>query len=179
MSSLRIEHVNVTVSDPERAARLMESLFGWHVRWQGPARDGGRTIHVGSDAYYIAPIPAAASPMTPTISPRAGRSTISASRSTTSMRPRPRSRMPGFGRSATTTTIPAAGSISSIRTASNMRWFVIASLKPNATTSVIPTGGPQARSGGTSSCLCLRRGDPSTSLRSARGDGWVKQTVAL
>ena len=54
MSSLRIEHVNVTVSDPERAARLMESLFGWHVRWQGAARDGGRTIHVGSDAYYIA-----------------------------------------------------------------------------------------------------------------------------
>jgi len=54
MSSLRIEHVNVTVSDPERAARLMESLFGWHGRWQGAARDGGRTIHVGSDAYYIA-----------------------------------------------------------------------------------------------------------------------------
>jgi len=54
MSSLRIEHVNVTVSDPERAARLMESLFGWHVRWQGAARDGGRTIHVGSDAYDIA-----------------------------------------------------------------------------------------------------------------------------
>jgi len=54
MSSLRIEHVNVTVSDPERAARLMEALFGWHVRWQGPARDGGRTIHVGSDTHYLA-----------------------------------------------------------------------------------------------------------------------------
>jgi catechol 2,3-dioxygenase-like lactoylglutathione lyase family enzyme len=50
----RIEHVNVTVSDPDRAARLMESLFGWHVRWQGPARDGGRTIHVGSDDHYVA-----------------------------------------------------------------------------------------------------------------------------
>jgi len=54
MSSLRIEHVNVTVSDPERAARLMESLFGWHVRWQGPARDGGRTIHCGTDDHYVA-----------------------------------------------------------------------------------------------------------------------------
>ena len=54
MSSLRIEHVNVTVSDPERAARLMESLFGWHVRWQGAARNGGRTIHVGSDQHYLA-----------------------------------------------------------------------------------------------------------------------------
>ena len=54
MPGPRIEHVNVTVSDPDRAARLMESLFGWHVRWQGPARNGGRTIHVGSDDHYIA-----------------------------------------------------------------------------------------------------------------------------
>ena len=54
MSEPRIEHVNVTVSDPERAARLMETLFGWHVRWQGAARDGGHTIHVGSDRHYLA-----------------------------------------------------------------------------------------------------------------------------
>lgn len=54
MSSLRIEHVNVTVSDPERAARLMERIFGWKLRWQGPARDGGRTIHVGTDDHYVA-----------------------------------------------------------------------------------------------------------------------------
>ena len=54
MPEPRIEHVNVTVSDPDRAARLMAVLFGWHVRWQGPARSGGRTIHVGSDDHYIA-----------------------------------------------------------------------------------------------------------------------------
>jgi len=54
MALPRIEHVNVTVTDPERAARLMEALFDWKVRWQGPARDGGRAIHVGSDAHYIA-----------------------------------------------------------------------------------------------------------------------------
>lgn len=54
MSLARIEHVNVTVSDPERAATLMEQVFGWHVRWKGPARDGGRTIHVGSDDHYVA-----------------------------------------------------------------------------------------------------------------------------
>ena len=54
MPEPRIEHVNVTVSDPDRAARLMAALFGWHVRWQGPARSGGRTIHVGSDDHYIA-----------------------------------------------------------------------------------------------------------------------------
>lgn len=54
MSTPRIEHVNVTVSNPERAARLMEELFDWQVRWKGPARDGGRTIHIGSNEHYIA-----------------------------------------------------------------------------------------------------------------------------
>ncbi len=54
MTGPRIEHVNVTVRDPDRTARLMAALFGWHVRWQGPARDGGRTVHVGSDDHYIA-----------------------------------------------------------------------------------------------------------------------------
>lgn len=54
MSAPRIEHVNVTVSNPERAARLMEQLFDWQVRWTGAARDGGRTIHIGSKEHYIA-----------------------------------------------------------------------------------------------------------------------------
>lgn len=54
MGTPRIEHVNITVSDPDRAARLMQLLFGWQIRWQGPARDGGRTIHVGSGQHYIA-----------------------------------------------------------------------------------------------------------------------------
>lgn len=54
MASLRIEHVNVTVTDPQRTADLMESLFGWHVRWQGPAQNGGFTIHVGTADHYLA-----------------------------------------------------------------------------------------------------------------------------
>lgn len=54
MAQPRIEHVNVTVSDPERAAGLMNALFGWHVRWQGPALNGGRSLHVGSDQSYVA-----------------------------------------------------------------------------------------------------------------------------
>lgn len=54
MASPFIEHVNLTVRDPERSARMMEELFGWHVRWQGPARDGGRSVHVGSDHAYLA-----------------------------------------------------------------------------------------------------------------------------
>jgi len=54
MASPFIEHVNLTVSDPKRSAQVMEELFGWHVRWQGPARDGGWTVHVGSDSAYLA-----------------------------------------------------------------------------------------------------------------------------
>jgi catechol 2,3-dioxygenase-like lactoylglutathione lyase family enzyme len=54
MALPRIEHVNVTVSDPDRAARLMEAVFGWQIRWQGPAQNGGRTIHVGSSDHYVA-----------------------------------------------------------------------------------------------------------------------------
>jgi catechol 2,3-dioxygenase-like lactoylglutathione lyase family enzyme len=54
MALPRIEHVNVTVSDPERAASLMESLFGWRIRWQGPSQNGGHTIHVGTTDNYVA-----------------------------------------------------------------------------------------------------------------------------
>lgn len=54
MTASRIEHVNVTVRDPNRAAALMHDLFGWRIRWQGSAMAGGRTIHVGSDEAYIA-----------------------------------------------------------------------------------------------------------------------------
>jgi glyoxylase I family protein len=54
MPTAAIEHVNLTVSDPERTAALMADLFGWHERWRGPAMGGGFTIHVGSDAHYLA-----------------------------------------------------------------------------------------------------------------------------
>lgn len=49
-----IEHVNVTVRDPARSAALMSALFGWHERWRGTARDGGLSIHVGSEQAYLA-----------------------------------------------------------------------------------------------------------------------------
>ncbi len=54
MNPPRIEHVNITVRDGARAAKLMQDIFGWHVRWEGPARDGGRSIHVGSEEDYVA-----------------------------------------------------------------------------------------------------------------------------
>ena len=54
MSVPRIEHVNVTVADPERTAGLMQALFDWHIRWSGPAQNGGHSVHVGSDDHYLA-----------------------------------------------------------------------------------------------------------------------------
>lgn len=50
----RLEHVNVSVSDADRTAALLERLFGWQVRWSGPARDGGRAVHVGTEDQYLA-----------------------------------------------------------------------------------------------------------------------------
>lgn len=54
MSVSRIEDMNVTVTDSERAAGVMEAVFGWRARWRGPARDGGHTIRVGSPSDHIA-----------------------------------------------------------------------------------------------------------------------------
>ena len=54
MSSGLLEHVNVTVSDPDRSADLLCRLFGWRIRWAGPAKLNGRTVHVGTDDSYVA-----------------------------------------------------------------------------------------------------------------------------
>lgn len=50
----KLEHVNITVSDPQRSAALMYTLFGWNIRWEGEAINAGYTVHVGSDDDYIA-----------------------------------------------------------------------------------------------------------------------------
>ena len=52
--TVQLEHANVTVSDVKRTAAWMADLFGWHTRWEGPSKDGGVSIHVGSDSQYIA-----------------------------------------------------------------------------------------------------------------------------
>ena len=49
-----LEHVNLTVSNPERSSQLLQELCGWHERWRGASQMGGRTIHVGSERDYIA-----------------------------------------------------------------------------------------------------------------------------
>jgi catechol 2,3-dioxygenase-like lactoylglutathione lyase family enzyme len=54
MPTGHLEHVNITVSDPERSAALLKRLCGWHERWRGPSQLGGWTIHVGGDHNYLA-----------------------------------------------------------------------------------------------------------------------------
>ena len=61
----RLEHVNVSVADPDRTAALLEALFGWRVRWAGPAGSGGRTVHVGTEDQYLAVFSRADSDGTP------------------------------------------------------------------------------------------------------------------
>ena len=54
MTNGTLEHVNLTVSDPQRSAALLRDLFGWHIRWEGPSMSAGHTIHIGTDDAYVA-----------------------------------------------------------------------------------------------------------------------------
>ncbi len=54
MPKALLEHVNISVTDPERSAALLERLCGWKERWRGPSMKYGRTIHVGTAAQYVA-----------------------------------------------------------------------------------------------------------------------------
>jgi catechol 2,3-dioxygenase-like lactoylglutathione lyase family enzyme len=54
MNRARLEHVNLTVSDNDRSARLLAQITGWAIRWRGASRMGGETIHLGSDEQYLA-----------------------------------------------------------------------------------------------------------------------------
>ena len=51
---MRLEHVNVSVTDPKATADVLGRLFGWRIRWEGPAIDDGYTVHVGDDDSYLA-----------------------------------------------------------------------------------------------------------------------------
>ena len=50
----QLEHVNVTVADPDVTAAMLIDIFGWKVRWKGTALNDGLTVHVGSDESYVA-----------------------------------------------------------------------------------------------------------------------------
>ncbi len=54
MKTAMLEHVNVTVAQPQETADLMCKLFDWHIRWSGPSAMGGHTVHVGTETAYVA-----------------------------------------------------------------------------------------------------------------------------
>lgn len=54
MKQAFLEHINVTVSDPEATAQRLCDLFGWTIRWSGASIYGGETYHVGGDDSYLA-----------------------------------------------------------------------------------------------------------------------------
>ena len=54
MAQIFIEHVNITVSNPDETAAYLMRLFDWHIRWRGHAAKGGNTIHVGNEQFYLA-----------------------------------------------------------------------------------------------------------------------------
>ncbi len=50
----RLEHLNMTVSDPKATAAWIERVFGWSVRWEGPGMQTGYTVHIGGPDSYVA-----------------------------------------------------------------------------------------------------------------------------
>ena len=50
----RLEHLNITVSDPKSTAAWIARVFGWRIRWEGPGMQTGYTIHIGGDDDYVA-----------------------------------------------------------------------------------------------------------------------------
>ncbi len=54
MSTATLEHINITVSNVSETAERLCSFFNWKIRWQGKAMNGGKTIHIGNNASYLA-----------------------------------------------------------------------------------------------------------------------------
>ena len=50
----RLEHVNITVRDPEATAAWLGEVFGWDVRWKGGSIHDGTSWHVGGTDDYVA-----------------------------------------------------------------------------------------------------------------------------
>ena len=54
MAQARLEHANITVTDPKATAAWMGRVFDWKVRWEGPGMETGYTVHVGEKESYLA-----------------------------------------------------------------------------------------------------------------------------
>ena len=49
MARATLEHVNYCTPDPAKTAAWMAEVFGWKIRWQGPALETGFTLAMTSD----------------------------------------------------------------------------------------------------------------------------------
>lgn len=49
-----LEHTNFSVSDPQKTADMLCTIFDWRIRWRGDAIHSGYTIHVGGQDSYLA-----------------------------------------------------------------------------------------------------------------------------
>ncbi len=54
MTAAKLEHINFTVDDTKATAEQLCQLFGWKVRWEGEAINGGYSAHVGDAKSYVA-----------------------------------------------------------------------------------------------------------------------------
>ncbi len=54
MTIAQLEHTNYSVSDPRKTAQHLVDIFGWHIRWEGPSKADGYSVHVGTDNAYLA-----------------------------------------------------------------------------------------------------------------------------
>lgn len=49
-----LEHINVTVGNADKTARLLCKIFDWNIRWSGPSIHNGYSVHVGNKSHYLA-----------------------------------------------------------------------------------------------------------------------------
>ncbi|NNL18049.1 MAG: VOC family protein [Boseongicola sp.] len=54
MSTARLEHINMTVSDPHATAAWLGRVFGWKIRWEGAGMQTGYSVHCGDSDTYVA-----------------------------------------------------------------------------------------------------------------------------
>ena len=51
---MRLEHVNLTVSNLERSIDFYKRLFDVEVRWEGQTSGGTPAVHLGDEHWYLA-----------------------------------------------------------------------------------------------------------------------------